>query len=107
MELFYTGTSTVGTATHDIIISGERGDNTIKFCIVDRFEDTWERVIMTLEEFEDAYDSAVREYDLLGLGETTVMTLVNDHGKSFHIKLELDELEILICSMENYVLSMI
>lgn len=107
MELFYTGTSTVGTATHDIIISGERGDNTIKFCLVDRFEDTWERLIMPLEDFEDAYGSAVREYHMMELGQSTAMTLINDHGEAFTIELTLDELEILICTMENYVLSMI
>lgn len=107
MELFYTGTSTVGTMTHDLIMSGERGDNSIKFCIVDRFKDEWERIIMSLEDFEDAYDSAIREYDMLGLNECTTLYMTNDHGKTFEVKLTLDELETLILSMENYVSCMI
>lgn len=108
MELFYTGTSTVGTKTHDIIISGERGDNNIKFCIVDRFEDTWERIIMTLEEFEKLYELWNVEYYRMASNETTNLTLFREKSGTFiTCKLTEDELDTLLYSMENYVYCML
>lgn len=108
MELFYTGTATVKTATHDIIIKGERGDNTIKMCLVDRFEDDWETRTMSLEEFEKLYDLCNEEYYRMGSYEKTNFTMFREKTGTFlTCKLTEDDLDSLLYSMENFVSSII
>ena len=104
MELFYTGTATVSVDTHDIIISGERGSNTIKICLVDRFWNDWQTNTMSLEEFEKLYDVYNVEYYRMTSNDTTDITLFSEKsGTLVSCTLTEDELDDLLDVMEIFI----